>query len=250
MNDAMRVSADRQPGYAVLQLSGWLESRSVDTVCGAMVGLLNDVGCVVADLSGLGLSHPALLSVFPAALAEAGGWPQARLGLFGADAELLGHLRSEGVCDVVAVADKLDAVLVATSQRPFQTWAPPYRDADDSLPTSVPDGESLDDRMSLCRLLSGARNDAELALIVRERLGCLLDYDRRGGFELVTTLAVYLDRGGDYDVAASELAIHRGTLRYRLRRIQEITGHDLGEASTWFDLHVATSAWTSIHGHL
>jgi hypothetical protein len=226
MNDAMRVSADRQPGYAVLQLSGWLESRSVDMVCGAMVGLLNDVGCVVADLSGLGLSHPALLSVFPAALAEAGGWPQARLGLFGADAELLGHLRSEGVCDAVAVADELDAVLVATSQRPF-----------------------LDDRTSLCRLLSGAHNDAELALIVRERLGCLLDYDRRGGFELVTTLAVYLDRGGDYDIAASELAIHRGTLRYRLRRIQEISGHDLGEASTWFDLHVATSAWTSIHGH-
>jgi hypothetical protein len=30
-------------------------------------------------------------------------------------------------------------------------------------------------------------------VIVRERLGCLLDYDRRSGFELVTTLAVYLD---------------------------------------------------------
>ncbi|MDT7671457.1 MAG: hypothetical protein QOC74_4240, partial [Pseudonocardiales bacterium] len=50
-SSSLRVSADRQPGYAVLQLSGWLESRSVDTVCAATVGLLNDVSCVVADLA-------------------------------------------------------------------------------------------------------------------------------------------------------------------------------------------------------
>jgi hypothetical protein len=247
MNDAMRISANTHPGYAVMQLAGRLSSRSVETVRGALVGLLNDVGCVVADVSGLGLSQPELLSVFPAALAEAGGWPRARLGLFGADAKLLGHLRSQVVCDTVAVADELHSALAATSQRPHHAWAPPHRDADATFPARIPDGEALDDRTSMCRVLTGAENAAELAAFIQERLGCLLDYDR-GGFELVTTLSVYLDCGGDYDMAAGELGIHRSTPRYRLHRIREISGHDLGEASTRFDLHVATSEWTSIHG--
>jgi PucR-like helix-turn-helix protein len=248
MNDAMQVSANTQPGYAAMQLTGRLSLRSVETVRGALVGLLNDVGCVVADLSGLALSQPALLSVFPAALAEAGGWPRARLGLFGADAELLGHLRSQGVCDAVAVADELDVVLAATNQWPHQAWAPPHRDADASPPARDPDGEALDDRASMRRVLTGAENAAELALFVRERLGCLIDYDRAGGFELVTTLSVYLDCGGDYEMAACELGIHRSTLRYRLYRICEVSGQDLGDASTRFDLHAATSEWRSNHG--
>jgi hypothetical protein len=245
MNDAVRVSATAQPGYTVMQLTGQLSLRSVETVRGALVGLLNGVGCVVADLSGLGLSQPALLSVFPAALAEAGGWPRARLGLFGADAELLGHLRSQGVCDTVAVADELDSVLAATS---LQAWSPQHRDADATLPARIPAGDVPDDRTSMCRVLTGAENAVELALFVRERLGCLLDYDRVAGVELVTTLSVYLDCGCDYDMAAGELGIHRSTLRYRLHRIQEISGQDLGETSARFDLHVATSEWTSIHG--
>jgi hypothetical protein len=247
MDDAIGVSATTQSGYAVVQLTGRLSLRSVETVRGTLVRLLNDVGCVVADLSGLGLSQPALLWVFPAALSEAGGWPRARLGLFGANAELLGHLRSQGVCDGVAVADTLDAVLSAASQLPHRAWAPPHSETDTSVPAGVSDSEALDYRTSMYRVLTGVKDDAELALIVRERLGCLLEYDRSGGFELVATLSVYLACGGDYDTAAGELGIHRSTLRYRLRRIREVSGHDLDKLGTRHDLHVATSAWTSVY---
>jgi hypothetical protein len=238
MSDLMRVSADTHSGYAVMQLTGELSLQSVETVRGALVGLLNDVGCVVADLSGLGLSQPTSLLVFPAALAEAGGWPRARLGLFGADAEVLGHLQSQGVCDAVAVADELDSVLMATTRRPHRTWAPPHQ----------AEGEAIDERTIMCRVLTGAQSATEVALFVREQLGRLLDYDRGGGFELVPTLWVYLDCAGDLDMAARRLCIHRSTLRYRLQRIQEISGHDLGEANTRFNLHVATSQWGAIHG--
>jgi hypothetical protein len=232
-----------------MRLTGPLSARSVETVRGAMVSLLIDAGCVVADLSGLELSQPASLSVFPAALADAGGWPRARLGLFGADAELLGHLRSQGVCEAVAVADTLDAVVAATSsRRPPRAGAPLVRDADATPPARGREGEALHGRPSPFSALTGARNDAELAVFVREQLGRLLDYDRAGGSELVPTLSVYLDHGGDYDTSAAALGIHRSTLRYRLHRIREISGHNLGEASTRFSLHVATSAWNSIHG--
>jgi DNA-binding PucR family transcriptional regulator len=39
------------------------------------------------------------------------------------------------------------------------------------------------------------------------------------------------------------LAIHRSTMRYRLGRIRDISGHDLNEVDTRFNLHVATRAW-------
>jgi DNA-binding PucR family transcriptional regulator len=39
------------------------------------------------------------------------------------------------------------------------------------------------------------------------------------------------------------LLIHRSTLRYRLRRIRELTGHDLGVVDTRLNLHIAARAW-------
>ena len=37
--------------------------------------------------------------------------------------------------------------------------------------------------------------------------------------------------------------IHRSTLRYRLARVAELTGHDLRKVDTRFNLHAATRAW-------
>ena len=42
------------------------------------------------------------------------------------------------------------------------------------------------------------------------------------------------------------LNIHRNTLRYRLKRIAEISGHDLGEPDVQFNLQLATRAWRTL----
>ncbi|NDZ97066.1 PucR family transcriptional regulator [Streptomyces sp. SID6673] len=60
----------------------------------------------------------------------------------------------------------------------------------------------------------------------------LAETDRRTGSEFVTSLRVYLDRFGDVRSAASTLHIHPNTLRYRIRRLQEITGMDLDDPAT------------------
>jgi DNA-binding PucR family transcriptional regulator len=57
---------------------------------------------------------------------------------------------------------------------------------------------------------------------------------------MVTTLSHYLESGGSYDTTADVLQIHRSTVRYRLRRIREITDHDLSDVETRLNLHVAT----------
>lgn len=70
-----------------------------------------------------------------------------------------------------------------------------------------------------------------------------MSYDDGDGTDLVPTLATYLDLGGRYVDTARSLSVHRKTLRYRLGRIIEISGHDLADVDTKLNLHLALRAW-------
>ena len=59
-------------------------------------------------------------------------------------------------------------------------------------------------------------------------LAPLLDYDREHGTELVRTLRVFLDCSGSWTKAADAMFVHVNSLRYRIRRVEELTGRDLG----------------------
>lgn len=60
----------------------------------------------------------------------------------------------------------------------------------------------------------------------------LAETDERTGSEFITSLRAYLDRFGDVRSAATTLHIHPNTLRYRIRRLQELTGMDLDDPAT------------------
>jgi DNA-binding PucR family transcriptional regulator len=77
-------------------------------------------------------------------------------------------------------------------------------------------------------------------------LGALADYDAANGAHLVRTLSEYLACGGNYDASARALSVHRSTLKYRLRRIREVSGYDLGDAETQFNLQLATRTWRTL----
>ncbi|WP_330479835.1 helix-turn-helix domain-containing protein [Streptomyces platensis] len=66
--------------------------------------------------------------------------------------------------------------------------------------------------------------------------------------DLVQTLSQYFECGGNYDATAAALAIHRSTLRYRLQRIREVSGSDLGDIDSRLNLHVATRVWKVLGG--
>jgi hypothetical protein len=61
------------------------------------------------------------------------------------------------------------------------------------------------------------------------QLEALLEHDRRHGTELVATLRGFLDALGSAPRAAERLHVHANTMRYRLRRIAELTGLDLAD---------------------
>ncbi len=62
------------------------------------------------------------------------------------------------------------------------------------------------------------------------------DYDRQKDAQLEQTLRAFLENGCSMERTSQALFIHRNTLRYRIKRIEEICGLDLEDRSTQFDL--------------
>lgn len=75
-------------------------------------------------------------------------------------------------------------------------------------------------------------------------LHSLAEAELRLGRDLV--LSRYLESGRAYEAVTAALAIHRSTLKYRLRRVREISGHDLGDPDTCFNLQLAARAWHTL----
>ena len=99
------------------------------------------------------------------------------------------------------------------------------------------------DGSGVYRLLSAVEDLTQVELYVREWLGPLIDHDARRDGGLVRTLTEYLDSGGSWEAAAASLFVHRSTVKYRLQRIREISGLDLNDPNTRFNLQLATRAW-------
>ncbi|HEU4600002.1 MAG TPA: helix-turn-helix domain-containing protein, partial [Solirubrobacterales bacterium] len=57
--------------------------------------------------------------------------------------------------------------------------------------------------------------------------------------ELVETLAVFLEAGGEIKATAAALSLHRSGLYYRLRRIEELSGLDLSRGDDRLLAHLA-----------
>jgi sugar diacid utilization regulator len=110
-----------------------------------------------------------------------------------------------------------------------------------------PHGVTAFDELGIYRLLGADSARQEVSGFIREWLGELIDYDEAHGTDLVLTLWQYHESGGNYDATATALVIHRSTLRYRLTRIRELSGHDLRDVDTRLNLHIATRAWQLLH---
>jgi|SRR5215469_5165010 len=102
------------------------------------------------------------------------------------------------------------------------------------------------DDLGVYQVLAAESDMSAMEAFARDRLGPLLDYDAVHGAQLVTTLSEYLESGGSYDTSATALSVHRSTLKYRLRRIREVSGYDLSVPDTQFNLQLATRAWRTL----
>ncbi|MFL6296167.1 MAG: PucR family transcriptional regulator [Actinomycetes bacterium] len=98
------------------------------------------------------------------------------------------------------------------------------------------------------RLLLARQEDAALEAISRGLLGPLADYDHRQHGDLVASLRAFLEHNGNWEAAARALGVHRHTLRYRVRRVAELTGRDLDRAGDRVEFWLALQAADVLQG--
>jgi hypothetical protein len=78
--------------------------------------------------------------------------------------------------------------------------------------------------------------------IARRTLGQVLDLPPVDCSTLLDTARIWFDEAGSTTAAAARLHLHRNSVRYRLRRIEEFSGLDLGRPADLAALHLALEA--------
>lgn len=86
------------------------------------------------------------------------------------------------------------------------------------------------DETGAYRLLLSAMSEdpAELQRFYSETVEPLVAYDEQYETDLVQTVAAFLDNDGNVAGTAQKLFTHRHTIRYRLERVRELSGLDVG----------------------
>jgi purine catabolism regulator len=80
------------------------------------------------------------------------------------------------------------------------------------------------------QLLLSLQDDEALRLFCDSILGPIEAGDGHYGGELMRSLEAFIEENGQWERAAKRLYCHRHTLRYRIRRVEELTGRDLHTA--------------------
>lgn len=87
-------------------------------------------------------------------------------------------------------------------------------------------------------LLAAVPDDMRRAFAART-LAPVLEHDERTGSALLATLEAFLDCSGSWSRVAACLHLHVNTVRYRIGRVEELTGRDLGRFPDRVDVFLA-----------
>jgi PucR family transcriptional regulator, purine catabolism regulatory protein len=89
------------------------------------------------------------------------------------------------------------------------------------------------------QLLLSLQDDETLRLFCDSILDPIEDGEGAYGGELMRSLEAFIDCNGQWERAARQLYCHRHTLRYRIRRVEELTGRSLDSARDRIDFWLA-----------
>jgi purine catabolism regulator len=92
------------------------------------------------------------------------------------------------------------------------------------------------------QLLLSLQDDEALRLYCDSVLAPLEEASGEYGDELIRSLEAFIEQNGQWERAARELYCHRHTLRYRIRRVEQLTGRDLSSARDRIEFWLALRA--------
>lgn len=100
------------------------------------------------------------------------------------------------------------------------------------------------DELGILGLFVDAKHPEDLLANARRVLGPALAHDTGKSGELILTLAAYLDHGCNVAGAAVDLFVHPNTVKYRLRRVEELCQLDLRNPDDLLQARIATLTLT------
>ena len=89
------------------------------------------------------------------------------------------------------------------------------------------------------QLLLSLQDDEALRLFCDSILAPIEEGEGAYGGELMRSLEAFIECNGQWERAARQLYCHRHTLRYRIRRVEELTGRSLDSARDRIDFWLA-----------
>lgn len=95
------------------------------------------------------------------------------------------------------------------------------------------------DEIGIYRVFFDLKSEEVLENLLWETLGVLMEYDRKNESDLVHTLEIFLEADCNISATTEKLFVHRNTVKYRIKRIEEILGRDLKDVTTQFNLRLA-----------
>jgi purine catabolism regulator len=143
-------------------------------------------------------------------------------------------------------AEHGDARAAASRSAPVESLRRSFHEARCALEaTSLSDGDAPDvashEDLGAFTLLLSLQDDEALRSYSDELLAPI-EADGQYGDELLRSLEAFIEQNGQWERAARELYCHRHTLRYRIRRVEELTGRNLGRAHDRIELWLALRA--------
>jgi hypothetical protein len=89
------------------------------------------------------------------------------------------------------------------------------------------------------RLLLNSVPDVLRTTFADRVLGPVVSYDDRGAGDLIPTLAAFFACDGSWSRTADQLGLHINTVRYRIARIERLTGRSVAQTDGMADLYAA-----------
>ena len=154
--------------------------------------------------------------------------------------ELAGDLQASLVA--VAGAGPVTIAITEGCRRP-DDYAPAFRQARESVDLLLKLGRAgaviATSELGPYALLLRASSREDLEAFAGRTLRPLLDSDRGHGGDLLRTLRIFLEEDRVQRRAAARCFVHVNTIVYRMRRIEELLGVDLGDPAAVFDITLA-----------
>ncbi len=97
------------------------------------------------------------------------------------------------------------------------------------------------------QLLLALQDDDALRLFCDSILAPIEQSEGAYGGELMRSLEAFIEENGQWERAAKRLYCHRHTLRYRMRRVEELTGRSLGNARDRIEFWLALRGRELVH---